>query len=345
MDYYEQKRLIELNIKNVKYIKKVDKRLHRYILNHSFHYIEYLKDVDTLLVEEFIRRCPQNIRYVENQTENMQLISLSDDIDNDDFLKNPTKKVIEYLIDNESWYNGYDINLLSLEYQLKAIAFDSKLIKDIVNLSDEMIQMAFKVNKNIVQYIKNPTDMTATSSYYEMYKEAVSSNYRLLKDIPSSIGDELYDELVLSGIKDDGRAIKFARNLTPEMMLLAVKKTPLSIEYIPNPTYELQHLAVSLWNLSLYKIKNPHPDIQWTLALRDSDLIIENPCENVKLYKKFLETGKYEPEMFDILVEVIPNSPYLIAESTCIPGSLQLLVKTGISLNFGDSDINITYHS
>ncbi len=335
MDYFEQKRLIEFDVQNVKIIKKIDKRLHRCVLNENFEYISYLKNVDELLIEECIKTDSHDIQYLDNPSEKVQFIAINGDIESCQWIKNPTNSVLEYLIEHGQWPSDANINSIDPYLQLKALKLEPSLIGEITNLTPEFIEQAFEVEPGIVEHIPNPS--------LEMIKIAISRDGWMLRMMNDKKYAYLYEEYALIALNNNGMVLQQIKNPTQEMMKIAVRNNPNVIRYIPNPSFEIQMLAVSIDPNMIEKIKDPHPDVQWATVSRDVYVSIKKPSEKVITFRKFIGTKEYKPALFGILSEILPNLQYLIPETKFLPGVLQLTVKTGIPLNFGDPDIEFRY--
>ncbi len=329
MNYFEQKELIELNIKNVSMMKKIDKRLYSYILNKEFCYLKYLRNVDESLLESCIHQTPIHIKYIPAPSEKLQFIAVKANLNSCYYIKNMTIPVMEFIIEEDYWPDNLDINKLNKVYQLKVISFKPEEIQNIDPLTDELINLAFEVNHEIVRYIDLPQDLLT---------KAIKIDGLLLREVSQPT-----EELILIALNQTGMALEFVSDYTHEMILTAIKNDPKSIQFVKEPTYEYQKLAISTDPKMIRCIEHPHPDIQWDVILRDNYAIIKNQCNKVLLFEEFFDTKVYRSEMFYMLSEALPKLRYLIPKAKCFPGVLQLTVKTEIVLNFRDPDIDFRY--
>ena len=65
----------------------------------------------------------------------------------------------------------------------------------------------------------------------------------------------------LSGVKQDGLAIRYIQNPSEKLQLAAVKENGSAIEYIKNPSEEVQLAAVKQNRRAIQYIPKPHPSV------------------------------------------------------------------------------------
>jgi hypothetical protein len=122
-----------------------------------------------------------------------------------------------------------------------------------VQLPEDLLLLAVKMNDTAIQYIKNPSP-----------------------------------EVQLAAVTQNGIAIQYIKNPTPEVQLATVTQNGIAIQYIKNPTPEVQLAAVTQNGWAIQFIKEPTPELQLAAVTQDGWVIeyINNPTPEVQLAAK-----------------------------------------------------------
>ena len=129
--------------------------------------------------------------FIENPTEEMQMIAVRYNAYSIEYIKNPSERV-----------------------QLEAVKYNANAIKYIKNPTEEMQMIAVKQNEYIIQYIKNPSE--------RVQLEAVRQNGLVIAYIKNPS-----EKVQLEAVRQNAFAIKYIKNPREQVKLEAVKKTHL----------------------------------------------------------------------------------------------------------------------
>lgn len=180
-------------------------------------------------LKHLIKKHVHLIKYVKNQTEDMQLLAVEVDPMLLGDLKKPTDKVIE-----------------------KAISKDPYAIMYVKNQTEDMCKLAISIKPYAIRYVKYQTK--------EMH-EQVLEHKDFYGFIPKYMVG-LSRELQLKAINRDPYSIGFVEDdHLEELQLEALKLNLNSIRHIENPTLNAQMFVIEK-NMMLFEgIANPHEDV------------------------------------------------------------------------------------
>jgi hypothetical protein len=218
-----------------------------------------------------IKHDSNSIQFIDNPSEKLQLVAVSQNGYSIQFIENPSETVKLAAVQQ----SGYAIKFIenpSEAIQLAAVRQNGYAIKLIKNPSEAVQLAAARQNIGSIQYIANPSEKVQLA--------AVSQNGYSIKHInnPSKA-------VQLAAVREIGNAIKFIKNPSEEIKLTAVEKNGYIIKFIENPSEEIQLAAVRNVGGAIEYIENPSEEIQLAAIQRDPNSIqyIENPSEGAKL--------------------------------------------------------------
>jgi hypothetical protein len=205
-----------------------------------------------------IEKNPALISFIENPSEELQLIAVNGDYLSILRLKNPTEKVIETAVFKNVEAVRF-IKNLTLELQEKMITKDKNnafaIGKDRIdqNIALKLAQEDIK----FVSLLQNPSQ--------ELLEKAVISDENFTKETLLSLG-ELPEDLQLAIINKDKMLFRFIKNPTDKVILEAVKAYNKNFQYVKK---DRQFEEVQLLVAKDYFIKdmyNPSKNVRLELA-------------------------------------------------------------------------------
>ncbi len=149
------------------------------------------KVIDTYsehLQKSFVILEPDNIEFIKNPSEDVQLVAVSKDGYSIGYINNPTEKV-----------------------QLVAVSKSGWIIDNIKNPSEDVQLAAVRRNDSSIEYIKNPTEKVQLA--------AVRKDKSLIKYIKNPT-----EKVQLAVVRKDESSIKHIKNLTEKVQLMVANK-------------------------------------------------------------------------------------------------------------------------
>jgi len=262
--------------------------------------LEFIVNPSRAVIKKALYTFPSSIQYIDNPTEEQQLISINNDPSTFQFIKNPTDTVVEEAIiarpSNIQYIPNPTLKQMiiavnrrpeSIRFiknppeavQLVAVTEDGESIQYIQDPSEKVEFAAVKTTPIAIRYIPNPSE--------ELQLIVVQQNYNSVRHIDNPtekvqlfavqqdgstirhfVSKRVPSEAVqLAAVTNNGSALQYLISLgfkppSEEVVMAAVKQNGMAIQYIPDPSEELQLIAVENKPDNVRYIKNPTQRVQ-----------------------------------------------------------------------------------
>jgi len=257
-------------------------------------YRKILAYIPPFLLKLLIMSNPSWIRFLENPTIDIQLISVQKNGRNIQYIDSPTPMI-------QSAACRQDAELINLIKPVESI--DKGLLKKhklVLDRPRREYLFAIEAEENKLTESKHfdPNDISTWSdgSIFGQIKLLLTSGngpYDQARDFLAKVNN-ISPSLMKRLVKTDGWLIEelqtlFPEKVTEEIRELAIKNRPDSISFIDNPSISLQLLAVNLDGLSIGDIRAPSPMIQSAACRQNPNAInfISEKCRDPGLAEKY----------------------------------------------------------
>ena len=219
---------------------------------------------------------PDALSYIDNPTEEEQLIAVKRYRYAIKYIKNPSEEVQLAAVSNDGEALNY-IKNPSEEVQLVAVNRHGIAIDYIKNPSEEIQLAAVQQNGEAIKYIENPSEKVQLAAVKSNAYGALRAIYGKHKINPS-------EEVQLAAVKSNASIFRFLENPSEKVQLAAVNNNGNTIQYIKDPSEKVQLAAVKEEPLAIMHIKNPFEEVQLAAVNGNkyAAMHIENPTEKVK---------------------------------------------------------------
>ena len=166
---------------------------------------------------------PQILQHIENPSEELQLIAVSQD----SFKKfNMTRHWREDFENAIRW-----IPNPSEKVQMAAVSQDGTAIKFIKNPSEKIQMAAVEEDNGALEFIVNPSEKVQIASVKQSHPIKASVSIKFISD-PS-------EKVQIASVEAYSGSIKYIQNPTPKVQMIACKDYAPNIEYIKVPAPEV----------------------------------------------------------------------------------------------------------
>lgn len=200
--------------------------LREYLVSCGIDLVEKEERAFEKLYLQQVKAFGEDIKYIDNPTEEMQIEAVTQNALNIKYINNPTEKV-QFLSIEE------DINNISLIQNPK-----------------ESVQI-FVVSKNTDLFFKinNPSD--------NVVRMTIAKDWKLIFDIANMNSDLIKDDILMEAIKQDLSVAALANGRSKEFLMKIVSFNGLAIEYLKYPCMDIQIAAIQQNPLAFEKIDSP----------------------------------------------------------------------------------------
>jgi len=212
---------------NVDELNIIEKEIIK-LLKKNWKYIFKIKIRTEKMLMCVVNIEPNALKYISNQTYNIQWSAIKSEKNNDKFSKelfynliNPSEHMLIHMVD-----------------------MDQSIFKYINNPSDKICITAIKKDYSIIKLIKNPSDKVCLFTI---------NNYpHTIKDFKKPT-----EKMIIAAIKQNGTTIQYIKNPTAFMRLCSIRQNGKNIQYIKNPTNKECILALRIDKHNFKYIENP----------------------------------------------------------------------------------------
>ena len=262
--------------------------------------LEFIVNPSRAVIKKALYTFPNSIQYIDNPTEEQQLISINNDPSTFQFIKNPTDTVVEEAIIARPSNIQYIPNP-TLKQMIVAVDRRPESIRFIKNPPEAVQLVAVTQDGESIQYIQDPTEKVEFAAVEthpvairyipnpseELQLIVVQQNYNSVRHIDNPtekvqllavqqdgstirhfVSKRVPSEAVqLAAVTNNGSALQYLISLgfkppSEEVVMTAVKQNGMAIQYIPDPSEELQLIAVENRPDNVRFIKNPTQRVQ-----------------------------------------------------------------------------------
>ena len=264
--------------------------------------LEFIVNPSRAVIKKALYTFPNSIQYIDNPTEEQQLISINNDPSTFQFIKNPTDTVVEEAIiarpSNIQYIPNPTLKQMiiavnrrpeSIRFiknppeavQLVAVTEDGESIQYIQDPSEKVEFAAVKTTPIAIRYIPNPSE--------ELQLIVVQQNYNSVRHI-----DNPTEKVQLFTVQQDGSTIRhFVSKRVPSeaVQLAAVANNGLALQYLISlgfkpPSDDVIMTAVKQNGMAIQHISDPSEELQLIAVEKKPDNVryIKNPTQRVQTY-------------------------------------------------------------
>lgn len=207
------------------------------------------------------------LRFVDNQTKELQSIALKSDPRAIEFVTNPTEQMYKNAVRAMGHTIKY-INNPSYELQLIAVSQDPYAILYIESPTEELQSIAVNKCPQVFTLLETQTS--------ELAMLAVSKQPSIVQYI-----NEPNDDICMAAIRTDPFAMTYIKNKPVEFYNKAIAEVPTAIIHIEDPNIEQLESVVKMYPniLDIFEIKDPY---YWYRLARKNRKVLEFIPESIK---------------------------------------------------------------
>ncbi len=276
---------IKNNINAYTFVKKITYNLYKSILiEHNILSTNNIKIYE--LFKNILNKNGLLLEFIENQTEELCIIAVKNNIDAYNFIINKTYELDKKLL---------DINFNILKYienqteELCLIALKNNIdsFKHIKNKTYNLNKNILNIDGNMLKYIENQTEelcLIALKNDLKSYNYIQNKTDEINKIYNKIHDDNIYYEKYYKKISNNGMYLKYITEQTENICLLAIDNNVASYEYVKNMTPNIAIAIVKKDGMLLNKIDE---------IFHTNDICIAALKNNINAYQ-FIKNKTYE---------------------------------------------------